>query len=151
MQCARRLYMDIERFIGLVFTGFFVLILLYNIIRSLILMSKDMSGEEVVREKALQLLILRTGENHKLSEGGKFNIKEETTFGRKEDNTVVLEDPYVSGYHFRIFPHEGRFVIEDNESTNGTLLNDKKLKQKTYLKRDDVIKVGNLTMKVKML
>ena len=64
---------------------------------------------------------------------------------------MVLEDPYVSGYHFQIFPHEGRFVIEDNESTNGTLLNDKKLTQKTYLKRDDVIKVGNLTMKVKML
>lgn len=142
--------MDIERFIGLVFTGFFVLILLYIIIRSLILMSKDMGGEDIEKEKVLQLVILKTGENHKLSEGGKFNIREETTFGRKEDNTVVLEDPYVSGYHFRVFPHEGRFVIEDNESTNGTLLNDKKLTRKTYLKKEDVIKVGNLTLKVKM-
>lgn len=146
----KEVFMDIERFIGLVFTGFFVLILLYIIIRSLILMSKDMGGEDIEKEKVLQLVILKTGENHKLSEGGKFNIREETTFGRKEDNTVVLEDPYVSGYHFRVFPHEGRFVIEDNESTNGTLLNDKKLTRKTYLKKEDVIKVGNLTLKVKM-
>lgn len=140
--------MDIERFIGLAFTGFFVIILFFIIIRSLFLMSRDMGGTEEVSEKKLKLTILKAGENRSLKEGGVISILDETTFGRKNDNTIVLTDPYVSGYHFRIFPKEGRFVIEDNQSTNGTLLNGEKLEMKTYLKKDDIIKVGNLTLKV---
>ncbi len=41
-----------------------------------------------------------------------------------------------TGYHFRIFPHEGRFAVEDNESTNGTILNDKKLTTQDDLKEE---------------
>lgn len=140
--------MDIERFIGLAFTGFFVIILFFIIIRSLFLMSRDMGSTEEVKEKSLRLTILKSGENRSLKEGGVISIVDETTFGRKNDNTIVLTDPYVSGYHFRIFPKEGRFVIEDNQSTNGTLLNGEKLEMKTYLKKEDIIKVGNLTLKV---
>ncbi|HBT18552.1 MAG TPA: hypothetical protein DEA52_00695 [Clostridiaceae bacterium] len=140
--------MEFERLIGLVFTGFFVIILFYIILRSLLLMSKDM-GEDPLAQKTLRLEVVQKGENYALKEGGMFHLKEETTFGRKEENTVVLEDPYVSGTHFSIFPHEGRFVLEDKGSTNGTLLNGKKLTQKTYLKKNDVIKVGNLALKVK--
>lgn len=140
--------MDIERFIGLAFTGFFVIILFFIIIRSLFLMSRDMGAAEEVKEKSLRLTILKSGENRSLKEGGVISIVDETTFGRKNDNTIVLTDPYVSGYHFRIFPKEGRFVIEDNQSTNGTLLNGEKLEMKTYLKKEDIIKVGNLTLKV---
>lgn len=140
--------MDIERFIGLAFTGFFVIILFFIIIRSLFLMSRDMGAAEEVKEKSLRLTILKSGENRSLKEGGVISIVDETTFGRKNDNTIVLTDPYVSGYHFRIFPKEGRFVIEDNQSTNGTLLNGEKLEMKTYLKKEDIVKVGNLTLKV---
>jgi len=140
--------MDIERFIGLAFTGFFVIILFFIIIRSLFLMSRDMGAAEEVKEKSLRLTILKSGENRSLKEGGVISIVDETTFGRKNDNTIVLTDPYVSGYHFRIFPKEGRFVIEDNQSTNGTILNGEKLEMKTYLKKEDIIKVGNLTLKV---
>lgn len=140
--------MEFERLIGLVFTGFFVIILFYIILRSLLLMSKDM-GEDPLAQKTLRLEVVQRGENYALKEGGMFLLKEETTFGRKEENTVVLEDPYVSSTHFCIFPHEGRFVLEDKGSTNGTLLNGKKLTQKTYLKKNDVIKVGNLALKVK--
>ena len=142
--------MDIQRIISLAFTSFFAIILFFIIIRSLILMSKDINGTKNEKENLLKLTILEIGENKKLKVGATMNISEETTFGRKNDNTVVLTDPYVSGYHFRIFPHEGRYVIEDNKSTNGTLLNGDKLEMKTYLKKDDMINVGNLKLKVKV-
>ena len=142
--------MDIQRIISLAFTSFFVIILFFIIIRSLILMSKDMDGVKEEKQNILKLAILQTGENKGLKEGSSMRISEETTFGRKNDNTVVLTDPYVSGYHFRIYPHEGRFVIEDNKSTNGTLLNGEKLAMKTYLKKDDMIRVRYLTLKVKV-
>lgn len=142
--------MDIQRIISLAFTSFFVIILFFIIIRSLILMSKDMDGVKEEKRNILKLTILQIGENKGLKKGATMNVSEETTFGRKNDNTVVLTDPYVSGYHFRIYPHEGRYVIEDNKSTNGTLLNGDRLAMKTYLKKDDMIKVGNLTLKVKV-
>ncbi|NCC78486.1 MAG: FHA domain-containing protein [Clostridia bacterium] len=142
--------MDIQRIISLAFTGFFVIILFFIIIRSLILMSKDMSAPQEERENILKLTVLEIGENRNLRKGATMSISEETTFGRKNDNTVVLTDPYASGYHFRIFPHEGRYVIEDNKSTNGTLLNGDRLEMKTYLKKDDMIRVGNLKLKVKV-
>lgn len=142
--------MDIQRIISLAFTSFFVIILFFIIIRSLMLMSKDMDGVKEEKQNILKLTILQIGENKGLKKGATMSISEETTFGRKNDNTVVLTDPYVSGYHFRIYPHEGRYVIEDNKSTNGTLLNGEKLAMRTYLKKDDMIRVGNLTLKVKV-
>jgi len=142
--------MDIQRIISLAFTSFFVIILFFIIIRSLILMSKDMDGVKEEKQNILKLTILQIGENKGLKKGATMSISEETTFGRKNDNTVVLTDPYVSGYHFRIYPHEGRYVVEDNKSTNGTLLNGEKLAMRTYLKKDDMIRVGNLTLKVKV-
>ena len=142
--------MDIQRIISLAFTRFFVIILFFIIIRSLMLMSKDMDGVKEEKRNILKLTILQIGENKGLKKGATMSISEETTFGRKNDNTVVLTDPYVSGYHFRIYPHEGRYVVEDNKSTNGTLLNGEKLAMRTYLKKDDMIRVGNLTLKVKV-
>lgn len=142
--------MDIQRIISLAFTSFFVIILFFIIIRSLILMSKDMDGVREEKQSILKLTILQIGENKGLKKGATMSVSEETTFGRKNDNTVVLTDPYVSGYHFRIYPHEGRYVVEDNKSTNGTLLNGEKLAMRTYLKKDDMIRVGNLTLKVKV-
>lgn len=141
--------MDINRIIGLIFTSFFVLVLFYIILRSLFLMQKDMkAGYDKQEEDTLRLKIIKAGDNRNLKEGLMITMTHETTFGRKNDNTVVLTDPYASGYHFRIFPKEGRFVIEDNKSTNGTLLNGEKLAMKTYLKNDDLITVGNLSIKV---
>ena len=96
--------MDINRIIGLIFTSFFVLVLFYIILRSLFLMQKDMkAGYDKQEEDTLRLKILKSGDNRNLKEGLMITMTHETTFGRKNDNTVVLTDPYASGYHFRIF------------------------------------------------
>lgn len=140
--------MDIRRLIGLGFTAFFVIILFYIIIRSLILMAKDMGQESDDSQSDLKLKVLSSGSLNKIKKGAIITIRDEVTFGRREDNTLVLEDPYVSSYHFKIFPKDERYVIEDLGSTNGTLLNSEKLTMKTYLRREDVIRVGNLSLKV---
>ena len=140
--------MDIRRLIGIGFTVFFVIILFYIIIRSLILMSKDMGQVSDEDERVLKLKVISSGSNKRLKKGTVITIREEVTFGRNGDNSLVLEDPYVSAYHFKIFPKDDRFVIEDLESTNGTLLNDERLTMKTYLRKEDTIRVGNLSLKV---
>ena len=45
------------------------------------------------------------------------------TIGRAEDNTLQLRHPSVSKHHARIVYQEGRFWLEDLNSTNGTEVN----------------------------
>ena len=50
--------------------------------------------------------------------------KRSLTIGRHVDNTIVLDDPVVSGYHARIDKKGADFILTDLQSTNGTFLND---------------------------
>lgn len=63
------------------------------------------------------------------------------TIGRKPDNDLCLEDPAVSGHHARIVKIQEVLFLEDLASTNGTLLNDRKVDRK-QLQDADIIKIG---------
>ena len=47
--------------------------------------------------------------------------------GRANDSTLVLEDDYASTRHARISLQDGRWVVEDLGSTNGTYLGQRKV------------------------
>lgn len=49
------------------------------------------------------------------------------TVGRKPDNDLVIDHPAVSGHHCRIMLQGDTYFVEDLNSTNGTLVNDKKI------------------------
>ena len=55
------------------------------------------------------------------------------TVGAMEDNDLVLEDDTVSRYHCRIYQDENSYLIQDQESTNGTFINRVRIKE-AYLK-----------------
>ena len=50
--------------------------------------------------------------------------KRSLTIGRHSDNTIVLDDPGVSGFHARIDKRGVDYILTDLQSTNGTFLND---------------------------
>ena len=52
---------------------------------------------------------------------------EGATIGRRADNSIVLQDPSVSGYHAKISCNGGVFVLEDLDSTNGTYIDGNKV------------------------
>lgn len=72
------------------------------------------------------------------------------TVGRRPDcNIQLLDDVTVSGKHAKIFVAPSSYmkglfdiVIEDQGSTNGTLLNDKKIKKHRW-KHGELIKIGS--------
>jgi len=66
--------------------------------------------------------------------------KERMTVGRKPSNDIQLDDPTVSGTHaaFLMLQHA---YIEDLKSTNGVLLNGKKV-SKRQLNHGDVVRIG---------
>jgi pSer/pThr/pTyr-binding forkhead associated (FHA) protein len=63
------------------------------------------------------------------------------TIGRKPDNDLPLEDPAVSGHHARIVKVQEVLFIEDQQSTNGTFVNEQKVDRK-QLRDTDIIRIG---------
>ncbi len=142
---------DLSRITSFVFSIFFISVLFSFIFRVL----KEMNEERKRAESKSApegisrwyLEILGAGENTGFSKGQLISLEGGLTMGRKEDNDIILDDPFSSFYHVRFFLRNGRYVIEDLKSTNGTLLNGQEIKQKTYLKLGDEIEVGSAFFK----
>jgi pSer/pThr/pTyr-binding forkhead associated (FHA) protein len=66
---------------------------------------------------------------------------ETLTIGRKAGNTLVIEDPAVSGHHARIVKVQAVFFLEDLMSTNGTAINGMPI-TRHQLRDADVITIG---------
>jgi pSer/pThr/pTyr-binding forkhead associated (FHA) protein len=63
------------------------------------------------------------------------------TIGRHEDNTIILDNPRVSGYHARIDKTGSDYILTDLQSTNGTLVNDQNVVTQK-LRHGDRISIG---------
>ena len=63
------------------------------------------------------------------------------TIGREEGNTVQLNDERISRFHIKIQEDQGKLVLTDLESTNGTRVNGEDV-QLRILRYGDVISVG---------
>lgn len=67
------------------------------------------------------------------------------TIGRRPDNSLVLDDRFVSGRHALVGHEQGRYYIEDLKSSNGTLLNGRAV-QRAVLAHGDSIRIGALEL-----
>lgn len=67
------------------------------------------------------------------------------TVGRKPDNDIAIDHPAVSGHHCRILLQGDTYFVEDLNSTNGTLVNDKKI-IKAGIHDKDVIAIAKHTL-----
>ena len=63
------------------------------------------------------------------------------TIGRKAGNDLAIDDPSVSGQHARIVKIQSVYFLEDLKSTNGTLVNGKRI-DRHQLRDADVITIG---------
>ena len=71
--------------------------------------------------------------------------KEGVTIGRNEDNTIMVDNLAVSGYHARIDLAGKDHILTDLQSTNGTFVNDKKVVSHKLSHGDNII-VGKHVM-----
>lgn len=71
------------------------------------------------------------------------------TVGRLPENTLVLEDDYVSGRHARLYPHEGAWVVEDLGSTNGTYLDRTRLTAPMVLPVGTPVRIGKTVVELR--
>jgi len=70
--------------------------------------------------------------------------------GRDGDCTVVLDhDDHASRHHARISVRDGRVVIEDLGSTNGTIVNGARIDREHHLEPGDRFQIGGFVAEVR--
>lgn len=137
--------------LSLIFKIIIIAIIYLIIAFALRIMYKDMkSGDKksVKRGKAFGLEVVDGGMNNMVRRGSVVPIDREVTIGRKEDNTVVLAEEYVSGHHARIFMKNNDYVFQDLNSTNGSIINGQKIYDKVCIRPGDKIEIGTIVFKV---
>lgn len=79
----------------------------------------------------------------------RFDLTEQViSFGRGEDNTVLIDDDFTSTHHARISPRERGWVIEDCGSTNGTWIERKRISSPTPLAPGMKVRIGRTEIAV---
>ena len=71
-------------------------------------------------------------------------ISRSVTLGRKDGCEIVVDSSEASRQHARITLEEGRLKLEDLGSTNGTVLNGRRLRQPEVLGGGDIIVIGQV-------
>src|SRR5207245_7472633 len=74
--------------------------------------------------------------------------KPEITIGRVQGNDIILPKGNVSKQHSRIVLKDGKFIIVDLKSTNGTYVNGRKITSPIVIKSSDKVYIGDFVISV---
>lgn len=100
---------------------------------------------ELAKDQDPCLIIIRgTPQGHRF-----FLNEAEMVVGRDPQADISLADPSISRQHAKIIKKEGRVYLADLGSSNGTVINGRKLgkNQKVILAKEDMIRLGNWILK----
>lgn len=71
------------------------------------------------------------------------------TIGRAPDSDLVVQDDYTSTHHARIMNQQGRWMIHDLDSTNGTYVGGRRVTQPTPLQPGTPVRIGTTTFELR--
>src|SRR5258706_4950887 len=72
----------------------------------------------------------------------------EISVGRVQGNDLMLPKGNVSKRHARLLFRDGRFIVTDLKSTNGTYVNGRKIAQATIVREGDKIYIGDFVLRI---
>jgi hypothetical protein len=75
--------------------------------------------------------------------------RDEITIGRSADSAIIIRDDYTSTHHARLMLWNGRWMIQDLDSTNGTFLNGSRVTVPTPIPLGATVKVGATTFELR--
>lgn len=81
-------------------------------------------------------------------EGRQYSIVGDITIGRAAGCNISLDDTYISQLHARVSPSEGRVLIEDLGSTNGTYVNRERVTAPVIGESGDRIQLGGIVLEI---
>src|ERR1700750_564020 len=74
--------------------------------------------------------------------------RNEINVGRVQGNDLMLPKGNVSKRHARLLCRDGRFIVTDLKSTNGTYVNGRKIAQATIVREGDKIYIGDFVLRL---
>ena len=74
--------------------------------------------------------------------GQRLVLDKDLTVGRETYCDIILDDPKVSRHHGTFHLRDGKIIFVDNNSTNGTMLNGRKITE-AEIRSGDIIKFGS--------
>jgi Nif-specific regulatory protein len=92
----------------------------------------------------LAYLVIREGSNW--TDVFRLVPGQSVTIGRAPTNQIILKDERCSRCHAEIFPSEGRWVLRDLDSRNGTVVGEGFVRADHTLEPGDVIRIGRSQM-----
>lgn len=81
------------------------------------------------------------------AKSGEVLLRLPTTIGRGREATLTLPHPLVSRVHCEIVEREGRLVVKDLSSLNGTFVNNKRIEGEQALDPEQLLTLGNVTFR----
>lgn len=79
--------------------------------------------------------------------GTRFALDYYTTVGRNAENSIAINDGFVSGSHAEISYNQGAWWLMDVGSTNGTQVNGQPVHGKMQLHSGDIVSFGRVHMR----
>ncbi len=131
--------------ISLIFKYIFIVIIylfIFSIIRLIYLDIRTIGTIDGDRFVYLKLVNRIDTLPYKLKEY--YIIEKSLSLGRAKHNDIILKDPFVSKEHLQIVRDEGKYFVEDLESSNGSFLNGDRIYDAVELNSKDIIKISNV-------
>ena len=104
--------------------------------------------EDRAREKGKIMIEIMNG-----PDDGHVTVCDKTpiSIGRGSDEMVHLPyDHLISRHHARIITAEGKFVLRDLNSTNGTFIGKKRIREDTAIEANTLFRVGGTQLMIRL-
>jgi pSer/pThr/pTyr-binding forkhead associated (FHA) protein len=102
---------------------------------------------ELAARPALAYLIVQRSHPAGPRVGERLPLRATSTIGRDAGNDVVINDDAASARHALVELAEGSWWVEDQGSTNGTLLNGARLGRRERIRDGDVVDIGRVGLR----
>lgn len=97
------------------------------------------------RRSATELVVVRSD----TQAGLHFPVRDVVVLGRSDEADVTLDDAYASEFHLRLVAKDGRVVLHDLGSTNGTYVNGRRVTSPITLNKGDAVQIGKTVLEVR--
>lgn len=120
--------------------------------KTLLLSKEDGEGTRMMWTGAARQYTLHLTDIKNPGRTFKAPVGEGVVIGRKagEADIVIAYEKSVSARHCRIFERDGKFYVEDLQSSNGSLLNGILLAEETEICSGNLLTLGRLELKVQI-
>lgn len=126
----------------------FLLVLYLFLIRAFASLWRALRTEaEATARQSLAFLVVQRSHPHGPRVGERLPLRAQSMLGRDAGNDLVVNDEAASARHAIVELADGVWWIEDQGSTNGTLLNGARIGRRERIRDGDVVDIGRISLR----